>query len=174
MKFCSAATVTLIVVALLASPGGFAAAESAGKADNPAVESVDKAVPAGKAGPATKDTATKGKPVLEKGMAGDLILKNFGQPYEIKPMEVPDKDTKAERWIYRRKVKETSVQTASGQTKIPAYAGASAGGTQSFTEIVVPEFRPKLVIIYQVTELLMINGKLELAKQWMGQEEKYQ
>jgi hypothetical protein len=163
MISCPAATAALLALALLAAPGGVSAAEPAAKAP-----------PAEKTERAPKDTVTKAKPVLEKGMAGDLILKNFGQPYEIKPMETPDKETKAERWIYRRKVKETSVQTASGQSTIPAYAGAGPGGTQSFTEVVVPEFRPKLVIIYQVTELLMINGKLELAKQWMGQEEKYQ
>lgn len=173
MKSCSAATAALVAFALLAAPGGIAAAESTAKAETPAVESA-KAVPADKAEPAAKDTATKAKPVLKKGMEADLILKNFGQPYEIKPMETPDKDTKVERWIYRRKVKETTIQTASGQTMVPTYSGFGGSGAPTITEVAVPEFRPKLVIIYQVTELLMINGKLELAKQWMGQEEKYQ
>jgi hypothetical protein len=80
---------------------------------------------------------------------------------------------KAERWIYRRKVKETSVQTASSQSTIPVYSGAGPGSTQAFTNVVVPEYRLKHITVYQVTELLMINGKLEVAKQWMGQEESY-
>ena len=174
MRSCSAVTATLAAFALLAAPGGVSAAEPAAKAETAPAEPAAKAAPAEKAEPAAKDAAPKAKLVLEKGMDGEIILKHFGQPYEIKPMEAPDKDTKVERWIYRRKVKETTIQTASGQTTIPAYAGAGPGGTQSFTEVVVPEFRPKLVVIYQVTELLMINGKLELAKQWMGQDEKYQ
>jgi hypothetical protein len=163
MKSSSAATATLMAFALLAAPGGVTAAESAAKAP-----------PAEKAGPAAKDIALKAKPVLAKGMEADLILKNFGQPYEIKPMEAPDKDTKVERWIFRRKVKETTTQTASGQTMVPAYAGFGGGGEPTIREVPVVEYRLKRTTIYQVTELLMINGKLELAKQWMGQEEKYQ
>lgn len=165
MKTCSAATATLVAIALLAATGGVSAVPA---------EPAAKSAPAGKAEPAAKDASGKAKPVLEKGMDGDTILKNFGQPYEIKPMEAPDKDTKVERWIYRRKVKETTIQTASGQTMVPTYSGFGGSGAPTIAEVAVPEFRPKLVIIYQVTELLMINGKLEIAKQWMGQEEKYQ
>ena len=163
VKIRSLAALSIAAFAILAASTG-AAAEPAAKPET---------APAEKTEPATKGDTAKGKPVLDKGMDADTIIKHYGKPYEIKPVEIPEKDTKVERWIYRRKVKETTVQTASGQTMVPTYSGFSGTGVQSISEVAVPEYRLKHVIVYQVTELLMINDKLKIAKQWMGQEEKY-
>ncbi len=126
-----------------------------------------------KAEPAVKDDSAKSKLVLEKGLDAEAILKGYGKPYEIKPMKAPDKETKVEQWIYRRKVKETTTQTASGQTMVPTFTGFSGSGGAIVTEIAVPDYRLVHVTVYQVTELLMINGQLQAAKQWMGQEENH-
>lgn len=164
MKIRSLLTLTVATVALLATARG---------ADAPEAKAAPVTEPAPKAEPAAKNDDAKGKLVLEKGLEAEIILKGYGKPYEIQPMAAPDKDTKVERWIYRRKVKETTTQTATGQTMVPAYAGYSGGGAANLTEVAVPEYKLIRITIYQVTELLMINGKLQVAKQWMGQEENH-
>jgi hypothetical protein len=40
-------------------------------------------------------------------------------------------------------------------------------------QVVVPEYRLKYVVGYQVTALLMIDGRLQLGRQWYEREEKF-
>jgi hypothetical protein len=118
---------------------------------------------------ANTDTA-KTKPILEKGMEGPAIIQAYGKPSEIQPMKNPD--TNAEKWIYRRKVAQTVLQTANTQTTIPAFVGFNASGPV-IDQIAVPDYRLKYIEAYQVTALLMIDGKLQLGRQWIEEEEKF-
>jgi hypothetical protein len=130
--------------------------------------------------PATQegDKANAAKPAkkktLEKGMTADAVLATAGKPAEIKPMAAPDPETKVEQWIYRRKLKETSVPVATGQHTVQTFGGTAVGGGVNIVETPVIDYSQKLVAVYQVTALLMINGKLEIAKQWVEQDDKQQ
>ena len=119
---------------------------------------------------AAKSETTKTKPVLEKGMDGPTIIQCYGKPNEIQPIK--NSDTSAEKWIYRRKVAQTVLQTANTQTSIPAFVGFNASGPV-IDQIAVPDYRLKYIEAYQVTALLMIDGKLHVGRQWVEQEEKF-
>jgi hypothetical protein len=135
-------------------------------AESPAA---DPAAPA-----ATEAKEPAKKKMIEKGMNTDEITKLFGQPKEIKPMESPDPATKVEQWIYRRKLKEVATQEATGQHMVPTFGGINPGGQPIMVDVPQIEYRPKIVVIYQVTALLMVNGRLEIAKQWTEQEDTHQ
>lgn len=145
---------------------GMAAEKSAPAAkEKPAAVAETPATPAPDA---SKDAAKK--KVVEKGMNSVEITELYGKPKEIKPMESPDPQAKVEQWIYRRKIKETTVQVATGSRMVQTYSGFSGTGN-NITEVPEVIYSPKVVIIYQVTALLMVNDKLEIAKQWNEQEE---
>jgi len=112
-------------------------------------------------------------PPLTQFMAGSYILQTYGKPNEIRPMKQQDSRLKVEQWIYRRRAKENTVQTASNQTTIPAFIGNGGTGTPIIVDIPVPEYRLKHVVIYQVTALLMINDQLSNGTQWMEMDESY-
>lgn len=123
------------------------------------------------------EPAAKAKFVLEKGVDGDNILKYYGRPTEINPLENPDKDIKAERWIYRRKVNETTTQVPVGYTTItPPNVTMDNNGTTNNAYIpttTIPIYKLRRTMTYQVTALLMVNNKLVLAKQWAAKEEAF-
>jgi hypothetical protein len=129
---------------------------------------------------ATRETekADPAKPAkkkqIEKGMTTGEILAIAGKPAEIKPMEAPDPSTKVEQWIYRRKLKENSVPVATGQHTVQTFGGMAVGGGVNIVETPVIDYSQKIVTVYQVTALLMVNGKLEIAKQWAEQDDKQQ
>lgn len=127
--------------------------------------------PAAPAATGPKETKKK---VIEKGMNADEITQLFGKPKEIKPMESPDPATKVEQWIYRRKLKEVATQEATGQHMVPTFGGLNPGGQPILVDVPQIDYRPKIVVIYQVTALLMVNGRLEIAKQWTEQEDTHQ
>ncbi|WP_069960552.1 hypothetical protein [Lacunisphaera limnophila] len=114
----------------------------------------------------------KKKRMLEKGMEADTVELLYGKPAEIKPMETPDATTKAEQWIYRRKVSEKTIQTADTQSTIPTFGRADAGGV-SIVDVPIVTYRLKHLTTYQVTALLMVNGRLEVAKQWQEVDSAY-
>ena len=111
---------------------------------------------------------------IEKGMTAEELLATAGKPAEIKPMTAPDPATKVEQWIYRRKLRENSVPVATGQHTVQTFGGMGVGGGTNIVETPVIDYSQKIVTIYQVTALLMVNGKLEIAKQWAEQEDKQQ
>ncbi len=111
--------------------------------------------------------ATSSTPVLEKGMPAETILKYLGQPNDVTPMK--SSDLSAEKWIYRRKVSEQVIQTANQQKMVSTFGIGSGGPTM--VNAVVPDYHLKLVKTYQVTALLMVDGKLVAGKQWREQEE---
>ena len=116
------------------------------------------------------ETTAAAKPVLAKGMEGTAIRQLIGQPDEIRGLNSPD--VKAEKWIYRRKVTEGTYQTANMQTTIPAMVWGSERGMKQ-GEAIVPDYRLKFYRVYQVTALLIVDGKLEHGRQWTEREETF-
>jgi hypothetical protein len=114
--------------------------------------------------------AAQAKPVLDKGMESALIVRLVGEPDEISPLKADE--GKAETWIYRRKIGQTIHQTANTQAYIPAMVGFDAGGV-IIGQALVPQYRLKYVRAYQVTALLMVDGKLQLGRQWVTQDEQF-
>jgi hypothetical protein len=112
----------------------------------------------------------KAKPVLDKGMDAATIIQLVGKPDEITPLK--SENSRAETWIYRRKTGQTIQQTANTQTFIPAMVGFDAGG-MVLGKALVPEYRLKYIRDYQVTALLMVDGKLQLGRQWAAQDEQF-
>jgi len=116
------------------------------------------------------ETAPAMKPALAKGMEGTVIRQLIGQPDEIRDLKSPE--VKAEKWIYRRKVTEGTYQTANMQTTIPAMVWGGDSGMK-LGEAIVPDYRLKFYRVYQVTALLMVEGKLEHGRQWTEREESF-
>jgi hypothetical protein len=110
------------------------------------------------------------QPVLMKGMEGTAIQQLVGQPTEIQQLN--SSDVKAEKWIYRRKLTEGTYQTANTQAYIPALVGVQSSGVV-VGQALVPDYRLKFVKVYQVTALLIVDGKLERGRQWTEREESF-
>jgi hypothetical protein len=118
------------------------------------------------------DTPAKAKPVLQAGMDADTIIQLYGKPVEIQPMD-NKAGLKAEKWIYRRKAREYTAQDASDIAMIPAFIGNTGTGSQMIADVPTLEFRVKFITVYQVTALLMVEGKLTIGKQWLEREERF-
>lgn len=134
----------------------------------------DKAAPAASPAPADapgKQDAKSAKPAIQKGMTAAEIEKIIGKPNEIKPIEVGD--TKGESWIYRRVAKRTMTQTAATLSMVPTYGGLGLQG-DAIVDVPEPEQRLEHVTIYQMTALLMVDGKLVASKQWLEKERHFQ
>ncbi len=114
---------------------------------------------------------TGGKTVLERGMDAATIRQAYGEPDEI--VALPADGVKAEKWIYRRKAGETVHQTQNTQMKSLAMTGINGDGRPVVSEVFVPEYRIKYIASYQVTALMMVDGRLHLARQWYEREEKF-
>jgi len=114
--------------------------------------------------PAPASVATPGKPALNKGMTGEEIIALIGKPAEVKPMTVGD--GKAEVWTYRRLVHTDVRQVATHMEAVPIEAGVSREGKMYETSMQQPVYRQERIQVYQVTALLMFDGKLVRAKQW--------
>lgn len=111
------------------------------------------------------------KPALEKGMTAEAILKVAGKPAEVVPLKTAE--GKAEKWIYRRKIGQTVKQSADTQSFETRMIGFGGTGGVQLGPVAVPDYRIKYVVSYQVTALLMVDGKLQLGRQWAEREEKY-
>jgi len=122
---------------------------------------------------AAGDNTDRKLPPLAQYMSAGFILNTYGKPSEIKPMKQKDKSLKVEQWVYRRRANETTVQTASNQTTVPAFIGITGSGQPNITNVIIPEYRLKHVVIYQATALLMINDQLSYGKQWLEKDESY-
>jgi hypothetical protein len=116
------------------------------------------------------DATPSAQPVLEKGMSADAILKIYGKPDDIVPLK--STDLKAEKWTYRRILKQGVIQIADTQRTVSTFGGFGGGGTK-MADAIEPAYRLKYVKIYQVTSLLMVDGKLTLGKQWVERNEEY-
>lgn len=125
------------------------------------------------AGPAKEKVA---KLVLDKGTPAAEILDHYGKPFQVKPLESPDASLKVEQWIYRRKTAEKVTQEhLADTTEVYNFTVRSSNGNGATmpVKISTPVLKTKRTTTYQVTSLLLVNGALELAKQWTEQEESY-
>jgi len=156
---------TSILVAVLAA-GTIVAAE----------RRADKGAEAVSASRTTGGEPAARKFVLDKGVEAAEIHEHYGAPLEIQPIKSPDSAVKAERWIYRRKSSERVVQDQLSSS-MESRAIRKPDGTVETVVVSSGDSpsaqRRRLVITYQVTALLLVNGKLESARQWQQQEEKF-
>lgn len=109
-----------------------------------------------------------GKPVLERGMDAEAVVRLFGKPDSVKPMKSPE--GKAETWTYRRLLSKHMGQSATGVREVPGFDGSVGANAGKRTEIV---YRNVYTEIFQVTQILLYNDKVVVAKQWKEQEQSY-
>jgi hypothetical protein len=110
--------------------------------------------------------AAPARPPLEKSMAADAIVQAVGKPAEVVPMEA--EGTKAETWYYRRKLKQVAVTEP-----ILSVQSGPNWGNMTVRSDPVTQYRQKYVITHQVTALLLVDGKLTLARQWVEESQSY-
>jgi len=147
MKIRAVTSLAAAVALVLAT--GTNAAESTGQPETVAP-----------AQPADASASPSAKPMLEKGMTAEQVERIAGKPAEIKPLA--SSDGKAETWTYRRVIDRQTRQVAATTEFVSTFKGANFG--QDETQ--VPVYHLEHTTIYQVTALLMFDGKLVLAKQW--------
>ena len=154
MKDMSLFSLSFAVFAL--SAGSLAAADDAG------------VLPA----PTSKPVKTPaGWPVLKKGMPAADVLRLIGKPDSVQPMET--KEGKAEVWVYRRLAKTVRQQSATGTASIPAFTGMGVGNDATgMTNMLT--YKMEEISIYQVSSLLMFDGKLAAASQKVERESRFQ
>jgi hypothetical protein len=115
--------------------------------------------------------APAAKIVLQKGMSAETIMQHYGQPYEVTPIAA--EPVKAEKWTYRRMSDSRIVQTANTERRVQSFIGLNNGGKSTIGDVIIPDYRLKLLRTYQVTNLLLIDGKLELGRQWQERSEQF-
>jgi len=108
------------------------------------------------------------KAPLEKGMTAAEIVARIGKPADVRPIAAPEGN--AEVWTYRRLRHEHVQQVAATVTMAPALTGMNDHGTAAFGTVPDLDFHLEHVRDYQVTALLMFDGKLVMARQWMERE----
>lgn len=111
------------------------------------------------------------KPSVAKGMTAEEVRRSIGDPFKIKPIK--NEDVKAESWIYRRTVRTDTTQEAVMTEQLPAFVGAATANPDGMGTVTVPVYRFKTTTITQVTALLMVDDKLEFAKQWLERDVRY-
>ncbi len=109
---------------------------------------------------------------LEKGMTAEQILALIGKPAEVKPIEAPKGlQGPAEIWVYRRTMGTQTVQYPTGERDVPVYGGIGADQTMKTRKELI--YTLKHVTVYRVTSLLMVDGRLVLARQSQEQSDVY-
>jgi hypothetical protein len=114
--------------------------------------------------------AAKGE--IEKGMSGDQIVALIGKPATIEKLK--DADAKAEKWIYRRAVNHRVEEQATTVANEGAFIGTAGGNNNTLGTRPVIQYGLKHIDTYRVTALLMVNGKLQMARQWNEQRVSYE
>lgn len=102
------------------------------------------------------------RPALEKGMTAAEVTALVGQPAEVRALS--SADGKAEIWVYRRLVSACERQAATATRLIPAFGGPAMpdGGIVLVNDCV---YQQEYTKTWQVTSLLMVDGRLELGRQ---------
>jgi hypothetical protein len=95
-------------------------------------------------------------------MTAEEVQRLVGKPVEIKPIEAPE--GKAETWIYRRQIGRQTTQET-----VPGNVGSFMLVEGTLSTPPPLEYRTKTTKSYQVTSLLMFEGKLIKAKQSVSQ-----
>lgn len=116
--------------------------------------------------PATTAKVPEGWPVLKAGATAEEILKLVGKPDQVRPMAT--QAGKAEVWVYRRLAKHVTRQTAMGTEQQQTY------GIDGTSTISVPTMKMERIEVYQVSSLLMFDGKLVTATQKAETERRFE
>jgi hypothetical protein len=140
---------TPIIPALILALGSFACAVNA--AEPPAAPPAEK-----------KAKEKKEKKPLAKGMTAEEVMQIVGKPAEVKAVESPEGN--GEMWLYRRVAKRDTTQVATSVIDVPVFSPMSPNLEGTMKEVV---YSTQNVTYYQVTALLMVEGKLVYAKQWV-------
>ena len=131
------------------------------------------ATPAPKATETTatqKASPTSGK-MLDKGMTAEEIVGLIGKPSTVTTLK--GTELKAEKWTYRHLLEQRTVQEPTSVVNAPSFNGASGSGNNGLGSRPEMQYTMKYIAIYQVTALLMIDGRLELARQWKEEQVTY-
>jgi hypothetical protein len=100
---------------------------------------------------------------LNPGMSAESIVKQIGRPVEITPIKVAE--GQAEIWIYRRQLARETRHTPTSTQPIPAFVGVGGDGGAIIGTTSASVYSIENITTYQVTSLLMFEGKLRVAKQ---------
>ncbi len=100
---------------------------------------------------------------LNPGMSAEAIVKQIGRPLEITPIKVAE--GQAEIWIYRRQLARETRHTPTSSQSIPAFVGISGNTGAVIGTTSTAVYSIENITTYQVTSLLMFEGKLRVAKQ---------
>ena len=118
------------------------------------------------------ETSKHGKPKLVLGMTDAQVRQIVGAPLAIEPVDLSD-STKAERWRYRRVVRTESSYDSPDIEQRFAFVGPGRGDSNNIDIIGVPDVRVKRTDVVQMSELIMVEGKLVMARQWTEREVKF-
>lgn len=130
---------------------------------------------------ATDDAAATGskaeaikpsKAGIAKGMSADEVRKIIGEPLSIK--HIDSAEIKAESWTYKRKLRTETTQEFVRDEQQPAFVGVGMGDANGLGSVSVPVYRLKHTTFYQVTALLMVDGTMFEARQWIETELHYE
>ena len=107
---------------------------------------------------------------IARGMSEEQVIGIVGKPWKVKKMKTVQGS--AERWIYRRVLDETVVQDGASTQEVPAVVSFGDQGAIMGTRTKIV-YHMKRVTTYQITELLMFEGQLVMAKQRQEVEERF-
>jgi hypothetical protein len=128
----------------------------------------DAAAAAGSKAEATKPS----KPGIARGMSADEIRRIIGEPKTIK--KIKSEELNAEKWTYRRKLRTETTQEPVRTESQPAFVGMGMGDASGLGTINVSVYRLRHTTFYQVTALLMVDGTMIEARQWVETEVNYE
>ncbi len=115
------------------------------------------------AAPVAAGPVAKGElPVLKVGATAEEIVALVGKPLSVTVM--PSAEGKAETWIYRRVLDQQTSQVAEASRGAPVVEPAH-GIVSAGIEMPETEYHTVYITTYQVTSLLMFNGRLAASKQ---------
>jgi hypothetical protein len=111
------------------------------------------------------------KPTLQRGMTAEAITKLLGKPVEVRAM--PSPEGKAEVWTYRRVADRLTRPVVAQVENTPAFVGVGVQN-EGIGSVASPVYRMQSTVVYQITWVLMLNGKMVTAKQGREQESSYE
>lgn len=116
-------------------------------------------------------SSTLARPVVHLGMTAAEITKLIGRPDKVESIDTPV--GKGENWLFRRLAKEWTQETAASMRMEPAFVGLGISN-DGIRDVARPAFDLERVSIYQVSSLLLVDGRLVAAKQWSEKERRFQ
>ncbi|ATC65076.1 hypothetical protein CMV30_14540 [Nibricoccus aquaticus] len=112
---------------------------------------------------ADSSPAASSNRTLNPGMSAEAIVKQIGRPLGITPIKVAE--GQAEIWIYHRQLARETRHTSTSTQAVPAFVGVGGTGGAVIGTTSTAVYSIENITTYQVTSLLMFEGKLRVAKQ---------